>query len=213
MQSLFFTLLDSGLVLAGHGYDFRGSPADDSGGGDDGGGLSVVLIAAAVLLVVGTVVVMWWLDRREREPDGGDAAPALRLKAVAPLALIVAVIAVPLVLWTASSGGDDEFDLKVERFTSVNTGEPELLVSIGEDVANTREQASGKRTVRIRCVGRDGKQILDSEQKWPFIRERGYDYAHAHQAATPEQVQLADRCRVLGTRTSLEAAVKGKLKD
>jgi hypothetical protein len=210
MQSLFFTLLDSGLVLAGHGYDFRGSPADDSGGGDDGGGISMVLVVVAALLVVGTVVVMWWLDRREREPDGGDAAPALRLKAVAPLTLIVAVIAVPLVLWTASSGGDDDFDLKVERFTSV-TGAPELLVSLGDEVLNTLEETEGKQTVRIKCTSRDGKPLLDGDQKWPFIREKGYEFAHAHQAATPDEVQRAARCRVLGTRVTLEADVEGAL--
>ena len=165
-------------------------------------------IIAVVLLVLGAAAVMWWLNRDER-----DGERSLNVRAAAPLALIVALIAVPLVLWTASSGGDDEFALRVERFTNVTTGDPELLVSIGEDVANTLEEASGKRAVRVRCVARDGNQILDSEQKWPFIRERGYDFAHAHQAATPEQVQQADRCRVLGTRTALAAAVEGKLKD
>src|SRR5687768_7544588 len=123
MQSLFFTLLDTSLVLAGHGYDFRGSPSSDSGSADDGGGLSMTWIVAVVVLVVGTVAVVAWLNRRE----GGEAGEArsINVRAAAPLALTVAVIAVPLVLWTASSGGDDEFDLKVERFTSVTTGEPE----------------------------------------------------------------------------------------
>lgn len=212
MQSLFFTLLDSSLVLAGHGYEFRSSPAGDSGGGDDGGGLSMAWIVAVVVLVLGTVVVLAWLNRRESGPRAeGSRAPGFRT--VVPLGFIVVIIAAPLIVWTASSGGDDEKPLTVERFSNVTTGAPELLVSLGEDVANTLEQTGGKRTVRIRCVGRDGKQLLVGEQKWPFIRERGYQFAHAHQAATPEQVQRADRCRVLGTRTSLEAAVDGKLKD
>jgi len=210
MQSVFFTLLDTSLVLAGHGYDFRSTPASESGGGDDGGGISMAWIVAVVVLVVGTVGVMWWLGRREREPGGPEAAPAVRLKAVAPLALIAAVVAVPLVLWTASSGGEDEFDLKVERFTST-TGAPELLVSLGDEVLNTVEGTGGKRTVRIECAGRDGKPLLEGEQKWPFIRERGYEFAHAHQAATPEEVQRADRCRVVGTRVTLEADVEGAL--
>ena len=211
MQSLFFTLLDTSLVLAGHGYDFRSTPTSESGGGDDDGGISMGWIVAVAVLVVGTIAVMWWLGRREREPGGRpEAAPAVRLKAVAPLALIAAVVAVPLVLWTASSGGEDEFDLKVERFTST-TGAPELLVSLGDEVLNTVEGTGGERTVRIECTGRDGKRLLEGEQKWPFIRERGYEFAHAHQAATPEEVQRADRCRVVGTRVTLEADVEGAL--
>ena len=207
MQSLFFTLLDTSLVLAGHGYDFRSSPTSESGGGDDGGGISMTWIVAVAVLVLGTVAVLWWLNRREREPD---ASTALNLKAVAPVTLIVAVIAVPLVLWTASSGGDDEFDLKVERFTSV-TGVPELLVSLGDEEMNTLSETDGKRTVRVECSGRDGKPLLDGEQKWPFIEERGYEFPHAHQAATPQEVQRAARCRVLGTRVTLEADVEGAL--
>jgi hypothetical protein len=153
--------------------------------------------------------VLWWLNRHEKPGQGGEAR-AVNVRAVAPLALIVAVIAVPLVLWTASSGGEDEFDLKVERFTSV-TGAPELLVSLGDEVLNTLEETEGERTVRIACSSRDGKPLLDGEQKWPFIREKGYEFAHTHQAATPEEVQRAARCRVLGTRVTLEADVEGAL--
>jgi hypothetical protein len=207
MQSLFFTLLDTSLVLAGHGYDFRGSPSSDSGGPDDGGGLNMAWIVAVVLLVLGTAAVMWWLSRER------DEERSLNVRAVAPLALIVAVIAVPLVLWTAASGGDDEFDLKVERFSNIATGKPELLVSLGDEVLNKLEETRGKPVVRVQCSGRDGKPLLDAEQKWPFIKERGYEFPHAHQAATPEEVQRADRCRVVGTRTALAAAVEGKLKD
>jgi hypothetical protein len=129
---------------------------------------------------------------------------------MAPLAFIVAIIGAPLIVWTASSGGDDEQDLMVERYTSV-TGDPELLVSLGDDDLNTPRATGGKRTVRIACTGRQGQPVLDAKQKWPFIREPGYDYPHAHQAATKEQVQRADRCRVRGTRVSLEADVKGAL--
>jgi hypothetical protein len=212
MQSLFFTLLDSSLVLAGHGYDFRSTPSGESSGGDDGGGLSMTWIVLVLVLLVGTVLLLAWLNRRE---GSGDATRATRvrmpsLRSAAPVAFIVVVVAAPLIFWTASSGGEEEFDLKVERFTSV-TGDPELLVSLGEDELNTLEATNGTRTVRVTCAGRQGQPVLDAKQKWPFIREPGYDYPHAHQAASEEQVQRADRCRVSGTRVRLAADVKGSL--
>jgi hypothetical protein len=208
-QFFLSTLLDAGLVLAGHGYDFRSTQSSDSGGAEDGSGISMAWIIAAVVLVLGAVVVMAWLNRRENA-DGASQRWSPSLRSVAPVAFIVAIIAAPLIVWTASSGGDEEQVLTVERFESV-TGAPELLVSLGDDVLNTLEQTSGKSAVRVQCDGRDGKRILDAEQKWPFIKEKGSEFPHAHQAATPEQVQLADRCRVLGTSISLEAAVKGAL--
>jgi len=211
MPFLFFTLLDPILVLAGHGYDFRSTPAGESGGGDDGGGIGMVPIVAVVVLALVTVGIMVWLSRRDREPGAEGQGRALKLTSVAPLALTVAVIATPLVVWTASSGGDDERSLMVERFTSV-TGAPELLVSLGDDDLNNLEATGGRRTVRVICRGRQGQPVLDSRQKWPFVEEAGYDYPHAHQAATPEQVQQADRCRVDGgARVSLEADVEGSL--
>jgi hypothetical protein len=209
MQSVLFTLLDSSLVLAGHGYDFRSSPSGDSAGDDDGGGLGVEWIAAVLLLTVVTVGILWWLNRREKEPEDATGMPAMKLRSVAPVLFTIAVIATPLVLWTTASGGDDK-PLMVERFTSV-TGAPELLISLGDEELNTLETTGGKKTVRVECRGRDGQAVLDARQKWPFIKERGYEYPHAHQAATSEQVQRADRCTVRGTGVTLEADVEGAL--
>jgi hypothetical protein len=210
MQSLFFTLLDSSLVLAGHGYDFRGSPSGESAGDDDGGGLSMEWIAAVLLLAVVTVAVLMWMNRREREPGEEHGLSAMKLKSVAPVAFIVAVIAAPLVVWTTSSGGDEK-SLMVERWTSSITGDPELLVSLGEDDLNILKTTNGKKTVRLECRGRQGQAVLDARQKWPFIKEGGYEYPHAHQAASAEQVQRADRCRLSGIGKRLEAEVEGAL--
>jgi hypothetical protein len=210
MQSLVFTLLDSSLVLAGHGYEFRSSPSGESSGDDSGGGLSMEWIVAVLLLALVTVAVLMWLNRREKGPGDEDGARALKLKSVAPVAFTVAVIATPLVLWTTSSGGDEK-SLMVERWTSSITNAPELLVSLGEDDLNARKTTSGSKTVRLQCRGRQGQPVLDAKQKWPFIKERGYEYPHAHQAASAEQVQRADRCRLSGIGVPLEAEVEGAL--
>jgi hypothetical protein len=210
MNSLLVTLLDSSLVLAGHGYDFRSSPSGDAAGDDDGAGLSMEWIAVVLLLAVVTVGILMWLNRHEREPGDTGGPPALNLKSVAPVAFIVAVIAAPLALWTTASGGDDK-PLMVERFKNVTTDAPELLISLGDEELNKLTTTGGKASVRIECIGRQGQPVLTGRQKWPFIRERGYEYPHAHQAATPEQVQRADECRVRGTRVTLEADVEGAL--
>jgi hypothetical protein len=121
----------------------------------------------------------------------------------------VAVIAAPLVVWTTSSGGDEK-SLMVERWTST-AGAPELLVSLGDDDLNILKTTNGKKTVRLECRGRQGQAVLDAKQKWPFIKERGYEYPHAHQAASSEQVQRADRCSLSGIGKRLEADVEGAL--
>jgi hypothetical protein len=100
----------------------------------------------------------------------------------------------------------------VERWTSLS-GAPELLVSLGEDDLNARKTTNGSKTVRIQCRGRQGQMVLDAKQKWPFIKERGYEYPHAHRAATTEQVQRADECRLSGIGVPLEAEVEGALTD
>ena len=122
----------------------------------------------------------------------------------------VGALAAPLVLWTTASGGDDK-PLMVERFKNVATDAPELLISLGDEELNKLTTTGGKASVRIECIGRQGQPVLTGRQKWPFIRERGYEYPHAHQAATPDQVQRADECRVRGTRVTLEADVEGAL--
>jgi hypothetical protein len=132
-----------------------------------------------------------------------------KLKAFGPKALIVVVIAAPLIAWAASSSGDEK-SLIIERWTN-DTGAPELIVSLGKRDLNTLDATNGKRAVRVECVGREGQVVLDAKLRWPFLNDPGYDYPHVHQAASREQLQRADRCRLRGTRVRLEADVKGAL--
>ena len=204
-------LVDSVLILAGHGYDFARTGGGQSGGDDGGGGISMGLIVAVLGLAAAVGGMLVWLNRRDAEPAVDGGAGILRMSSVLPVALLAAVIGAPLVLWTASSESDDR-RLLVERWTS-EKGQPELLVSLGDRQLNKLEMTNGRKTVRITCRGRDGQQVLAARQKWPFILERGYDYPQAHQPATAEQVRQAERCQLRGTSEKLSATVKGALKD
>ena len=195
-------LLDVPFIEAGHQYDFRDVPPGESSGEGGGGGIGTVWIVAVGLLALVVVALFVSLN-----PSKAIA----RLKAVAPKALILVVIAVPLIAWAASSGGDEQQSLVVERWTN-DGGAPELIIWLGEKDLNTLEATDGKRTVQVECVGRDGQVVLDAEQTWPFVdNEAGYDAPHAHQPASREQLQRADRCRLLGTRVQLETDVTGAL--
>jgi hypothetical protein len=130
----------------------------------------------------------------------------LDLRRHAPVIVIVLLVVAPLAIWAATSGGSGDGDkqgLIVERGVST-TGEPELIVSIAGDVKVT----TGATTVTIECLDKDGKVLIKSTQPWPFIQEPGYPYAHVHQVESPEKVEGARRCRVLGTDTRLESAVQ-----
>jgi hypothetical protein len=190
-------------ILAGHGYDVGTDPrGDSSGGSGEEGGIPVLWILAGVLLTVVTVGLLVSLN-----PAGSLA----KLKSHGAKALILVVIAAPLIAWTASSGGGPE-SLIVERWTTA-AGKPELIVSLREDDLNELETTDGKRVVGFVCVGGDGQVVVDAKQKWPlpYVNERGYRYPHAHQAASQDQVLQADSCRLRGTTVRLEADVKGVL--
>jgi hypothetical protein len=98
----------------------------------------------------------------------------------------------------------------VERVTGLK-GNPELLISLGDEELNTLERTKGRKSVRVQCISRDGKVLLDKRQKWPFVLERGYEFPHAHQPATRAQVEGADECRLRGIIDELEADVQGSL--
>jgi hypothetical protein len=211
MPFVFSTLLDSILVLAGHGDSITGNPVPTGGPGpEDEGGIGAAPIIGVVLLAVVVVGLLVWLNRDEKESGDEAAVRAPRRRSIAPAALIAAVIAAPLIVWTASSGGDDEKALIVERWTN-DKGAPELIVSLPEEELNTLKTTEGKRTVHLRCIGRQGQAVLDATPKWPFITEAGYEYPHVHQAATAEQVQRADNCRLRADDLNLEADVEGAL--
>jgi hypothetical protein len=130
----------------------------------------------------------------------------LDLRRHAPVIVIVLLVVAPLAIWAGTSGGSGDGDkegLIVERGVSV-TGAPELILSIAGDVNVT----SGASSVTIECVDKDGKVLIKGTQPWPFVEEPGYPYLHVHQADSPEKVEGARRCRVLGTDTTLEAKVQ-----
>jgi hypothetical protein len=201
------------IIVGGHQYDFRGSPIGETGGDDGGGGIDVASIVAVLFLALVTVGVLAWLNRREQGSRDQDQAGALdRLKSTAPLALTAVLIAAPLALWAASSRDEDDDEaLIVERATGV-TGSPEFVVYLEDDNLNTLKTTHGKRTVRLECLGREGQVVLESKQRWPFINnEPGFDSPHVHQAASREQLEEANRCRLRGIGVSLEAEVEGIL--
>jgi hypothetical protein len=130
----------------------------------------------------------------------------LDLRRHAPVIVIVLLVVGPLAIWAATSGGSgggDKQGLIVERGVSI-TGEPELVLSIAGDV----EVTSGASSVTVECLDKDGKTLIKGTQPWPFIEEPGYPYAHVHQVDSPEKVEGARRCRVLGTNARLEAKVQ-----
>ncbi len=130
----------------------------------------------------------------------------LDLRRHAPVIVIVLLVVAPLAIWAATSGGSGDGDkqgLIVERGVSI-TGEPELVLSIAGDV----EVTSGASSVTVECVDKDGKTLIKGTQPWPFIEEPGYPYPHVHQVDSPEKVEGARRCRVLGTNARLEAKVQ-----
>jgi hypothetical protein len=130
----------------------------------------------------------------------------LDLRRHAPVIVIVLLVVGPLAIWAATSGGSGDGDkqgLIVERGVSI-TGEPELVLSIAGDV----EVTSGASSVTVECLDKDGKTLIKGTQPWPFIEEPGYPYAHVHQVDSPEKVEGARRCRVLGTNARLEAKVQ-----
>jgi hypothetical protein len=127
------------------------------------------------------------------------------LRRYAPVVVILVLVAAPLAVWAATSGGSDEEKqgLIAERSVGL-TGEPELVLSI----AGEAQVTSGASSVRIECTDKDGKVIVKGTQPWPFVEEPGYPYAHVHQSDSPEKIEGARRCRVLGTDTRLEAKVQ-----
>jgi hypothetical protein len=198
---LLFRLVDVELPIAGHGYDFGDGFRGEADGDDEEGGIPTLYLAAFLLITAITVGVLVALD-----PSGAIA----RMKRLGPKALIVLIIATPLVAWTAASQSEKAEDLIVERWTALD-GAPELLVSLGDKALNTLATTKGKRAVRVKCVDRDGKVVIDAEHKWPFIWERGFDYAHAHQPASRVQLLEIDRCSLLGPQIHLEAGIRGAL--
>jgi hypothetical protein len=192
--------VDFPLVFGGHsGYGT--APSREPSGGEDEGGIGMGTIVAVLALTVVTVGMLYQFS---------SPSTKAKLKTIAPLAVLVLIIATPLVVWAGFSGGDEQ-SFVVERAAS-DSGKPQLIVSLVEEELNTVETTNGRRAVRLECLDDDGRVVLATRKKWPFrAEERGYDYPHVHQTTTLEQRQRADRCRLRGTRVPLQADVEGAL--
>jgi hypothetical protein len=194
------SLLDLPTVIGGHTYDIGSSSSRESGGGDGGGGIGTASIVAVLVVTLVTVGLLASLN---------PSSARSKLRSAGPAALMVVIVAMPLVLWAASSGGVEQ-GLIVERATDLPGG-PELLVNLADKDLNKLQMTRGRRAVRVECLGGGGEVVIDARQKWPFINEPGYDYPHVHQRATREQLIRVERCRLRGTRIRLEADVEGAL--
>jgi hypothetical protein len=205
------TLLEHSVVIAGHSDSVTGNYREGGGAGGPGGIGAAPLVAVGVLALL-TVALLVWLNRRAGTSGEGQGRSGPKLGTVVPAALMGALIVGPLVVWTASSGGDEK-TLVVERATSL-TGAPELIVSLVDKRLNRLKTTSGATTVRLVCRDGNGHVVVDARHKWPFvIREAGYDYPHLHHPASADRVERTARCQLRGTRVRLEAAVEGILRD
>lgn len=99
-------LFDLPSIEAGHQYDFKDVPPGERSGDGEGGGIGTPWILAVAVLALVAVAVLVSLN-----PSKAIA----RLKAVAPKALILGVIAAPLIAWAVYSSGDEQ-SLTVERW-------------------------------------------------------------------------------------------------
>jgi hypothetical protein len=127
------------------------------------------------------------------------------LKRYGPVLLIVFLVVAPLAIWAATSGGskDDDRTFYVERAVGLR-GEPELLLTVDDPEVEVR---GGRTSVDVRCTDSSGRVIVKGTQPWPFPPEEGFA-PHAHQPATPDKVEQARACEVLGTNKRLRASVQ-----
>jgi hypothetical protein len=126
-------------------------------------------------------------------------------KTILPILTILVLVVVPIAIWAATSGGGKN-NLRIDQGVSVY-GEPEIVVNVPKKL-NTPGEATNSTSVKLICVDASGKTVLATAQYWPFINESGYPYPHIHQPVTPKQLQEIARCRLEGTKTKLEGALR-----
>jgi hypothetical protein len=126
-------------------------------------------------------------------------------KTILPLLAIAALIIVPVLIWAATSGGNDG-KLRIDQGVSL-VGEPEIVVNVPKNI-NTPAEARNASSVTLVCVDAGGGTVLSTPQSWPFINEPGYPWPHIHQPVTPQQLQRIAKCRIEGTKTKLEGNLR-----
>lgn len=130
------------------------------------------------------------------------------IKTIGPAAAVLAVMVIPLVVWSSSdSGSKGNADLTVQYDPS-KPGDPLLTVTLAERL-NKRETATNGRDVKLECLDADGKVVASTTQPLPFVDdEQGYG-AHAHQLVPAAQIDSVEKCRLRGAREPLEAPLQG----
>ena len=131
----------------------------------------------------------------------------LDLRRHAPVILIVFLVITPLAIWAATSGGSGDGDKRVyRRARSVGlTGEPELLVTVDDrDV----EVTNGRTRVEVECAGQGRQGDRQGHPAVALPARGGLPAARARRPTSPDEVERARRCRVLGTNKRLEANVQ-----
>ena len=130
----------------------------------------------------------------EPEPRGPDR------RAILPAILIAAVIIVPVAIWAVASSGGGDDRLRVEQYSS--GGQQEIVVGVPRKYNNMAETGN-KANVVLVCFDAGGRQVLETNQSWPFIEEPGYDLPHAHQPVSQKQLRAVAKCTVRGMKHQL----------
>ena len=132
------------------------------------------------------------------------------IKTIGPALVVLAIMVVPLIVWSASSdsgsaGGDA--DLTVEWDPS-KPGGPLLTVTIAERL-NNRDTAENGKDVKLECVDGEGNVVAETTQPLPFENDEPGLGAHAHQLVSRDQIDSIEKCRLKGAR----ATARGRAAD
>ena len=133
--------------------------------------------------------------------------------------LVMAVVAGVVLLTVAGGDSDGEGEgpprpvrasLTLEQFARLDTGEPELLVSLATPQLNTLDTTGGETVVLLRCSDSAGATIIRQPAEWPLEEEVGF-LPHIHQPASREQLDSVRACTLTGPGIAFEGRVAGRL--
>ena len=140
-------------------------------------------------------------------------------RALLAAAVVVVAVVAGAVLLTVGGDSDGEGEgpprpvrasLTLEQFTRLDTGEPELLVSLATPQLNTLETTGGASVVLLRCSDSTGTTIIRQPAEWPLEEEVGF-LPHIHQPASRKQLDSVRACTLTGPGIDFEGRVAGRL--
>jgi hypothetical protein len=137
----------------------------------------------------------------QHEPAASPSHRRFDRKTMAPVLAIAGLVLVPIAIWAASSGGNDD-KLRIDQNISYVTGGPEIVVAIPEKY-NYMSESGNKANVVLVCYDVSGKILFQTNQEWPFINEPGYDLPHIHQPVSDQQLKEIASCTVKGIKHKL----------